>query len=75
MKDIIKVIVQVIHIVSFCGVVLVGALGILYEIIGYAKFQQILSAIGMSKGFERIWGIGIITLFLLILTHLIKAKL
>jgi hypothetical protein len=75
MKEILKMIVQVVHVLSFCGVILSGILGAVYEIIGHAKFEQVLSAIGISKGFERIWVVSAIMLLLLITTYFIKAKL
>ena len=75
MKDVIKMIVQVIHFLSFCGVILAGILGVIYEIIGHAKFEQILSTIGITKGFERIWTASAVMLLLLIITHFIKVKL
>lgn len=75
MKEIIKMILQVVHVLSFCGVILSGVLGAVYEIIGHAKFEQILSAIGISKGFERIWVVSAIMLLLLVTTYFVKAKL
>lgn len=75
MKEIIKMIVQVVYVLSFCGVILSGVLGAVYEIIGHAKFEQVLSAIGISKGFERIWVVSAIMLLLLIATYFIKTKL
>ena len=75
MKEIIKMIVHVVHVLSFCGTVLSGILGAVYEIIGHAKFEQVLSAIGISKGFERIWVVSAIMLLLLITTYFIKTKL
>ena len=75
MKEILKIIVQIVHVLSFCGVMLSGILGTVYEIIGHAKFEQLLSAIGISHGFERIWVVSAIMLFLLITTYFIKAKL
>lgn len=74
MKEIIKIIVQVIHFLSFGGVILAGILGVVYEIIGHAKFEQILSTIGISKGFERIWIISALMILLLIITYFIKVK-
>lgn len=74
MKAILKIIVQVVHVVSFCGVLLVGALGVIYEIIGHVKFEQMLSAIGITKGFERVWIVSVIFLSLLIITYVIKKK-
>ena len=75
MKEILKMIVQVVHVLSFCGVILSVILGTVYEIIGHAKFEQVLSAIGISKGFERLWVFSAIMLLLLITTYFIKDKL
>ena len=75
MKETIKMIVHAVHILSFCGVIFSGVLGAVYEIMGHAKFEQVLSAMGISKGFERIWVVSAIMLLLLIITYFIKAKL
>lgn len=75
MRVIIEIIVQVVHVLSFCLLMFVGVLGAVYEIIGHAKFEKILSLIGVSKGFERIWIVGIIMLLLFITTYFIKVKL
>lgn len=55
MKDVIKTFVQIVHILSFGGLLLCGALGVVYEIIGPAKYEQLLSSFGISNGFERTW--------------------
>ncbi len=75
MKEIIKMIVLVVHVLSFCGVIFSGILGAVYEIIGHARFEQVLSAIGISKGFEQVWVVSAIMMLLLITTYFIKAKL
>lgn len=75
MKDVIKTVVQIVHILSFCGTLLCGALGAVYEIIGPAKYEQLLSSFGISNGFERTWLWAAVMSILLILTHFIKAKL
>ena len=75
MKKVIRTIVQALHILSFCVLTFVGLLGVVYEIIGYAKHQQILSAIGISNGLQLAWCVGGGSLLLLILTHFIKEKL
>ncbi len=54
MKELLKIFVQVVYVLSFFGVILVGVLGIIYEIIGHAKFEDILSKCGISKGFEYV---------------------
>jgi len=52
----------------------VVVLGVLYEIIGHAKFDQLLSKFGIVKGFEFVWVVGVITISLLIITSFLKAK-
>ena len=75
MKEILRTIVNIVHILSFCGVIISGLLGVVYEIIGYAKFEQLLSEIGITKGFERTWLVSAIMLVILILTYFLKVKL
>lgn len=57
------------------GLLLCGALGVVYEIIGPAKYEQLLSSFGISNGFERTWLWAVMMLILLLSTHFIKAKL
>ncbi len=75
MKDVIKTVVQIVHILSFCGTLLGGVLGVVYEIIGPVKYKQLLSSFGISKGFERTWIWAVVMLILLLSTHFIKAEL
>ena len=70
----IRTIIQVLHILSFCVLMLSGLLGLVYEIIGHAKFLHILSLIGISNGFQLTEYIGGGSLLLLIFTHFIKEK-
>ena len=75
MKDVIKTGVQIVHILSFCGTLLCGVLGVVYAIIGPVKYKQLLSSFGISNGFERTWLWAVMMLILLLSTHFIKAKL
>ena len=75
MKDVIKTGVQIVHILSFCGTLLCGVLGVVYEIIGPVKYKQLLSSFGISNGFERTWIWAVVMLILLLSTHFIKAEL
>jgi len=74
MKNLICIAVNIVHILSLCGVMFVVVLGVLYEIIGHAKFDQLLSKFGIVKGFEFVWVVGVITISLLIITSFLKAK-
>lgn len=74
MKDIARWIVNIIQVLSFCALMVLGIMGVLYELLGYVKFEKLLSAIGISKGFDRIWVVGPIVLVLLGVTYAIKVK-
>ncbi len=75
MKAIVSMLINIIHFLTFGWLVIAGILGLIYEIIGYAKFEQLLAVFGITKGVEHIWRISIIMLLLLIVTHFIKVKL
>lgn len=74
MTNIIKICVNVVHVFSFCILMVIGIIGMLYELIGARRYEQILSAMGISNGFKWTWIIGFTALFLLIITYLIKVK-
>ena len=74
MKKIIKIIVQVLYVFSFVGLILSCVLGVVYDIVGHTKFEQTLSAIGISNGYVRGAAFILIMLFLHIATLFIKSK-
>lgn len=74
MKGVIKIAVQIVHILSFCGMLLCGCLGVVCEIIGPAKYNEFLSLFGVSNGFVCTWLCAAVTLILLISTHFTKDK-
>ena len=38
-----------------------GGLGVVYELLGHAKFEKILSVIGITNGFNKIWAVSIVS--------------
>lgn len=74
MKHILGMIVRIIHILSICSLVLLWILSVVYEIVGHAKFELILSAIGISNGFKWTWIAIAIAVALFVLTFFIKKK-
>ena len=74
MKKYFKIIVQVLYVISFVGLIFFGVVGTVCEIIGYAKFERALSAIGISNGFDRTFTISYIIMFLHIATVCMKSK-
>ena len=69
-----KILVNVVHVISFCVLMLLGIVGIVYEIIGHGLFQQISAELGINNGFKVFWVLGVIDLFLLLLTYYIKIR-
>lgn len=58
--------------ISIIGAILFGLLGAIYEIVGHAKFEQLLSSIGISNGFCLLYIFGIVVLMLLIISCLVN---
>ena len=75
MKEITILIIKIIHIISLCGLVLMGILGAIYEIIGHAKYEQLLSTIGVHSGFHRTWIVFIILIIVCIITYFAKENI
>ena len=75
MKNIMSIIIQVIHVLSLLCAIAVSMFGIIGDIVGYGKFEEILAAAGVSHGFDLLWYTGIVAVLLLIITYIIKLKL
>ena len=60
---------------SIIGTIIVGIFGAVYEIVGHAKFEQLLSSIGISNGFRLFYLFGTVVLILLIISCLINRQL
>ncbi len=74
MKKSLKSLVNLVHILSFCGLILAGLLGVIYEIIGPVKFDQLLSKIGIANASDNVLLLGAVMLLLLVITYFIKTK-
>ena len=75
MRKIILMSIQVIQAISIGWLILAVFLGVLYEFVGYQKFEQMLSTIGVTNGFNLIWIISLIIFVLLVIIHFIKPRL
>ena len=75
MRDFARIIINILHIISFVGLTVSGLIGVIYEVIGWTIFERFFSKIGISKGFELVWVIGAISLIVLLLTYFIKTKI
>ncbi len=72
MKNVVKVIIYALHYVSIFGVILSGLIGVVYELIGFEIFENLLMSIGIEDGFNIIQTIGFIFLGLLVITFIAK---
>ena len=74
MKEIIRAIVKTIYLLSFCSAILLFVICLLGEVVGVAKFQQLLSSIGISNALEFVWIFGAIVVILLLFSGFIIKK-
>lgn len=74
MKEIIKIILLIVNIVSFTIVTIIGILGILSEILGSAKFDDLLKSLNIPLNFNILWKLSIIFIPILIITFIIREK-
>lgn len=74
MKEIIKIILLIVNIVSFIIIAIIGILGILSEILGPAKFDDLLQSLNIPLKFNILWKLSIIFIPILIITFVIRNK-
>lgn len=74
MKNVFSAIINILHTASFSIWIFMGAVGVIYELLGHAKFEKILSAIGVENGFSKIWSISIVSFLIWCLLYYIKFK-
>ena len=72
MKNVVKVIIYALHYVSIFGVIFSGLIGVVYELIGFEIFENLLMSIGIEDGFNIIQTISFIFLGLLVITFIAK---
>lgn len=72
MKNVVKVIINALHYVSIFGVILSGLIGVVYELIGFEIFENLLMSIGIEDGFNIIQTMSFIFLGLLVITFIAK---
>ena len=75
MKEIIRIILLVLNIVSFVIIAIIGVLGILSELLGPAKFDDLLKSLYIPLNFNILWKLSIIFIPILIITFVIRKKL
>lgn len=75
MIKIVTMIVNAVYNFSIYVLIVLGIVGVLYEIVGYGKFQMIFATLGIENGFKFIWILGTIVIGLLVLTWIVKYKI
>lgn len=75
MKEILKVGLLIINRLSFMCVLLFGATGIVYELLGPGRYEKILAKLRINWSFERIWLFVFVCLIISLVTYLLRKKL
>ena len=74
MKARLKQLVTIINTISFIAMLLIGAVGVVFEIIGAGMFERLFSSIGVPNALTTVQIAGVIAIALAIITFLIKQK-
>lgn len=74
MRNVIKIILLIINIISFVLVWLFGVTGVVYEILGPASYEKMLAKLNIPWSYESIWSFMFICLIILIATYLLRKK-
>lgn len=74
MRAIVKILVNIIHNLSLCILVLLWIIGAIDEIVGAKKTEQIFSAIGLPNSFISYWILCITVLIISFVTYNLKIK-
>lgn len=75
MREITKVILLMINIISFVFVLLFGITGMIYELLGHAYYEKMLEELKIPWSFEYIWLFMLECLIILIITYFLRKKL
>ena len=74
MRELFKMILLIVNIISFALVCVFGASGIIYELFGPANYEKILKKLNIPWSYERIWLFMFWCLIILILTYVLRKK-
>lgn len=74
MKVFLKYSILIINTISFICVLFLGIAGILYEIIGAAKFENLLLRIVPSCNYDKFWAVSMIILLIFIISFILRIK-
>lgn len=67
-----KKLINILHAISFCLLLILGAVGVIYELIGHKQFEELLTSIGIQNGIYWYWLVGLVVLAVLLITYVLK---
>lgn len=74
MREVLRIFLLVINVISFVLVFLFGATGIVYELLGPSGYEKMLAELKISWGFERIWRFMFVCLIILFISYFLRKK-
>lgn len=74
MREVLRIILLITNIISFALVLLFGATGIIYELLGPANYEKMLEKLKIPWSFERIWSFMFVCLIILTITYILRKK-
>lgn len=74
-KSVPRILLSWVYHISFALILLIGALGVLYELIGPKKVEELLLSIGISLSIPQYWAISGVCLAFFIGSNIIRNKM
>ena len=74
MREVLRIVILVINIISFAFVLLFGASGIIYQLFGPAGYKKMLEKLKIPWSFESLWLFMFVCLIIMIVTYILRKK-
>lgn len=74
MKEIIRIVLLSINVISLILVLLFGATGVVYELFGAASYKKMLLMLRIPWSYERIWVVMLLVSLVLVITYVLRKK-
>lgn len=74
MRVFLKYAILVVNTISFICVLILGIAGVLYEIMGAAKFESFLLRIVPYCNYDKFWTVSMIILLIFIISFILRIK-
>lgn len=75
MSVFLKYVLNISHYISLIVGLLIAGLGIIYEFVGYNKFQNFFANLGLSNPVEKMLCVGMVMVVVFFITFVIRVKL